>query len=132
MEAPLILWAACCSIQSPLQLKKCCFCFVISKWNFLYFKFCPLLLILSQGTTEKSLTLSSSIIFFSLGFCTHCLSLLVSKLSNPGALKLLYNRCSNLLINFMTLNRTYSSMSRSPVLADTELDTARQVWPQQC
>lgn len=32
MEAPLILWAACCSIQSPLQLKKlfCLFvCFLL-------------------------------------------------------------------------------------------------------
>lgn len=50
------LWAACCSAQSPSQVKTFS---LIFGWNFLCSSLCPLPLVLSLGTAGKSLASSS-------------------------------------------------------------------------
>lgn len=79
---------------------------------FLCFSLCPLPLVLSLGTTEKS-----SVLFaFSLQVFIHIdkipLSLFFSRLNIPSSLSLsLHARCSSPLIIFVALHWTVSSMS---------------------
>ena len=45
------LWGNCSSVWPPLTAKKC---FLVFRWNSLCFHLCPLPLVLSLGTTEKT------------------------------------------------------------------------------
>lgn len=77
--------------------------------SFLHFDLCPFLLVLSLGTTENRLVLSSLFhyqIFMNMDM-TH-ISLLSFGLSSPGSFSLsIYERCSSPFTNFVALHETF-------------------------
>uniref|UniRef100_A0A8C3JB82 Symplekin n=1 Tax=Calidris pygmaea TaxID=425635 RepID=A0A8C3JB82_9CHAR len=90
--------------------------FLRLEWNFPWSSLCPLPLVLSLGTTEKSPAPSSfNPPFRSLSaFRRSPLSLLLSRLKSPSSLSLSSSgRCSNPLIIFDALRWTLSSSSLS-------------------
>uniref|UniRef100_A0A8B9QH24 Glycoprotein endo-alpha-1,2-mannosidase n=2 Tax=Apteryx owenii TaxID=8824 RepID=A0A8B9QH24_APTOW len=90
--------------------------FLMFKWNFLCFSLCPLPLILSLGTTEKSLAPSSldPPIRYLYLLIRISLSLLFSRLNRPSSLSFFsYKQCSSPLIVFVALCWTCSSRSVS-------------------
>jgi len=81
-------------------------CYLVFRCIFLYFGLCPLPLVLSVGTTERSLALSSLHFPFKhlQALISFPQSLLFSSLNSPRCLSLsLYQRCSRPLVIFVTL-----------------------------
>lgn len=89
---------------------------LISKWNFLFFSWCPLPFVLSLGTTEKPefVFLTPLPISSLYTWIRSIINLLFSRLKGPHSHSLfLYERCSNPLTIFRALWWTYSNMSTS-------------------
>ena len=103
------------------------------RWNHLCFSLCPLLLVVSLGTTENILIWWSCHPPFGhlYTFMRSTLSLLFSRLNNPSSLSLSsQKRCSSPLIilwPFTGLQNVYASL----MLKSSELDTVLQMWPHQ-
>ena len=128
-KSPQTLWATCASAWSPSQ------CFLMIWWKLLCFSLCPLPLILSLGTTERSLAPSSLCPPFShLYTLTRSpLSLLSSRLNSPSSLYLSSEeRYSGPLVLFLALHWTLQRVHVSLVLESPELDTVLQMWPHWC
>lgn len=96
-----------CQCLTTLTVKKC---FLAFRWNLMFFNLYGLFLVLSQGTTEKSLALTSSlspvkclyILIWSL------LSLLFSRLNRLSCLSpSSWEKCSNPLIILANLHWTH-------------------------
>lgn len=117
------LWVTCSSIW-PLFTDKFFFPSLVFRQNFLGFKLCTLLLVLSVGTTEKSCSLSS--LFPSIRYLYIHLRLLLFKLSNTRSLQPLYERCSSPLIIFIALHGlVYCVQGKKKVIHLTELFAMR-------
>ena len=108
--------------------------FLMLKLNFLHLSFCPLALVLSESTTEKTLVLS---LLPPWDIYTHwyiSLRLFFSRLSCSSSLSLSpYVRCSHPFIIFVVLQWTCSTVSLSllywvPNTAPSTPDVFHQSW----
>lgn len=99
------------------------FPYFMVKQHFLYSILCPLPLVLSLDTSEKSVSLP---FIFSNQVFRHMdkifPSLLLSRLHSPRSLSpsSLYERCSSILINFIVLHWPFSSVVYACLVCGTQ------------
>lgn len=104
--------------------------FLVFKWNFLYFDFYPLRLVLPLDTTKQSLFTPSHWIFTQTGKIP--LSLLCCRLNNTYSLSLSYERWTNPFSILVTLSLVPLQYVHVRLVSESpEWSTVLQEWHHQ-